>query len=156
QEETKRSYLDLIYSNLSDENSTNNSSSSISNDDNIFHVKRKYFKKNKKITNIVNSIENLPLIDSNSLLLRICAAIYLSLNELWDISSDLALAPNQLDHAKKLLEQSYTEMKIAFELLNLNNHLALKLIELDEVIYYLALDSIGLDEDPIKWWQSNK
>ncbi|CAG8810364.1 12488_t:CDS:2, partial [Racocetra persica] len=68
-------------------------------------------------------IENLPLVNSNSLLLRIRAAIYLSLDELWDIPSDLALiAPNQLDHAKKLLEQSYTKMKMAFELLNLNNH----------------------------------
>ncbi|CAG8799377.1 4160_t:CDS:1, partial [Racocetra persica] len=37
-----------------------------------------------------------------------------------------------------------------FSQLKTTSRQTLKLIELDEVIYYLALDSIELDEDPIK------
>ncbi|CAG8739345.1 6463_t:CDS:2, partial [Racocetra fulgida] len=105
QGETEKSYLYLIYDNLSNDNSTNNSSSSVSNDDNILH-----------------SEAHLSFVDDlNSLLQKVHAVIFLFLDELWDIPSDLALAPNQFDHAKILLEQSYTKMKTAFELLNLNN-----------------------------------
>ncbi|CAG8755634.1 20406_t:CDS:2, partial [Dentiscutata erythropus] len=123
-----------------------------------------------------NTIEYLPAIDPNSLILKICTTIFLSLDELWTISSDLALtasildsrfktfqwAPEQLRYTKKLLEKSYIELKTAINLLNLNNfsneksiktipQQALDLIELDKVMCYLTLDSIGLNEDPVKW-----
>ncbi|CAG8789778.1 28713_t:CDS:2, partial [Dentiscutata erythropus] len=157
QEETKKSYLDLIYGcTLSDENDslTDNSSSSVSDNNNIpsggarkywqyahrqfrQHIKRGRRKKRIGQTNNSdnNKIEYLPAINPDGLLLKIRAAIFLSLDELWTVPSDLALiasildprfktfqwAPEQLGYAKKLLENSYIEMKTANDLLNLNN-----------------------------------
>ncbi|CAG8642097.1 7182_t:CDS:1, partial [Dentiscutata heterogama] len=87
-------------------------------------------------------------------------------------------ASNQFSYAKGLLERAYIEMKTALKLLSLNkvsektasiqdnnnddddrffdklktiSRQALKLIELDEVTHYLTLDSIGLNDDLIKW-----
>ncbi|CAG8441969.1 5838_t:CDS:2, partial [Scutellospora calospora] len=171
--ETKQSYLDLIYGSTNfdenSDNSSNYSSDSISSDDNI---------------------PSGGTLNTNGLLTNVRAAIFLSLDELWAIPSDLALiasildprfktfqwAPNQLNHAKRLLERSYMELKIALELLNLNNDLdnpvnnskthdeddeffgqlkikprqALEFTEYDEVTRYLILDNIELDDDPIK------
>ncbi|CAG8543757.1 2448_t:CDS:2 [Dentiscutata erythropus] len=100
-------------------------------------VKRKYQQKNKQQTNNSdnNTIEYLPAIDPDGLILKIRAAIFLSLDELWTVPSDLALtasildpwfktfqwASEQLRYAKKLLEKSYIELKTAIDLLNLNN-----------------------------------
>ncbi|CAG8631326.1 247_t:CDS:2 [Dentiscutata erythropus] len=66
---------------------------------------------------------------------QVRAAIFLSLDELWTIPSEVALmvsifdsqfkvfqwALNQLKNAKKSLEQFYNKIKAALELLNLNN-----------------------------------
>ena len=36
------------------------------------------------------------------------------------------------------------------------NHRTSASDELDKVVRYLALDSIGLNDDPLKWWQNHK
>ncbi|CAG8597042.1 394_t:CDS:2 [Dentiscutata erythropus] len=82
QEETKQLYLDLIYSKLSD-NSTDNSSSLISDDD------------NNQVVGPV--IKNLSAVNPNGLLQKVCVAIFLSLDELWAISSDVVLIASILD-----------------------------------------------------------
>ncbi|CAG8824274.1 10557_t:CDS:2, partial [Dentiscutata erythropus] len=149
--ETKEQYLGLIYGSITDENdNTDNSSSSISDGDNTpscgthkhwqyayrqfrQHIQRGRAQQSTNVNNN-NAIEYLPSIDPNGLLQRVRAAIYLSLDELWAIPSDIALitsildprfktfqwAPNQFAYAKGLLERAYIEMKTALELLSLN------------------------------------
>jgi len=43
-----------------------------------------------------------------------------------------------------------------FRQLRTVNHRTSASDELDEVVRYLALDSIGLNDDPLKWWQNHK
>ncbi|CAG8525722.1 12520_t:CDS:2, partial [Cetraspora pellucida] len=91
--ETKQLYLDLVYGYAFDDNSTDHSSSSISDDNSIpsggayqcWQYAHKQF--------YVNIIECLPSVNPE----------------------------DQLGYAKMLLEWSYTEMKIALDLLDLNN-----------------------------------
>lgn len=225
QGETKQLYLDLVYGCTFDDDGSTDSSISDDNSipsggtrqhwqyahrqfrqhmkkgkgKKRIEVKKKYqLKRKKSQTNNLdaNTIECLPSVNPEGLLQKVRAAIFLSLDELWTIPSDLALlasildprfktfqwAPDQLGYAKMLLERSYTEMKIALDLLDLNNfpgesassskinnddddffgqlkttpRQALELIELDEVTRYLAMTSIGLNEDPLEWWHSHK
>ncbi|CAG8501462.1 7972_t:CDS:2 [Dentiscutata erythropus] len=99
--ETKQQYLDLIYSHNSDnEKSTDKSSSSVSDNNNKVGVKRK-FKSKKQVqqtTNIENNkTEYLPSISPNGLLQRVWATIFLFLDELWTIPSNIALLISILD-----------------------------------------------------------
>ncbi|CAG8756678.1 15840_t:CDS:2 [Cetraspora pellucida] len=82
--ETKKLYLNLIYSCTSDkDNNTDYSSDSISDDNSM--------------PNNINMNEYLPSVNPDGLLQKVHAAIFLSLDELWTISSDLSLITLILD-----------------------------------------------------------
>ncbi|CAG8685097.1 5165_t:CDS:2, partial [Racocetra persica] len=105
-------YLDLIYGEEAedDENESNES------DDNI-----------PAAGTHIDQIKYLPSVDTNGLLIRVRAAIYLSLDELWEVLTDIVLIATFLDprfkhfnwvtsiersKAQNLVKTLYNELKI--------------------------------------------
>ncbi|CAG8735304.1 27981_t:CDS:2, partial [Dentiscutata erythropus] len=96
-EETKTLYLELVYNcTLNDDNSTDLSSDSISDDNDI-------------PSNNINMVEYLSSVNPDSLLQKVHATIFLSLDELWDILSDLALIASILDPQFKTFYSAFNK-----------------------------------------------
>ncbi|CAG8768143.1 15712_t:CDS:2 [Cetraspora pellucida] len=134
--ETKQQYLNLIYGYNSDKDkSTDDSSSSVSDDNDTpsCGTRRHCIQQGTNIDNN-NKVEYLPSINPSGLLQRVRAAIFLSLNKLWTIPSDAALMASTLDPWFKIFQWAPDQLADARRL----------------------LERIGLNEDPIKWWQSHK
>ncbi|CAG8583702.1 6623_t:CDS:2 [Paraglomus brasilianum] len=74
------------------------------------------------------------------------------LNEIETLKKQLT----EKDKETKQLRNEEDDNDKFFRQLRTVNHRTSASDELDEVVRYLALDSIGLNDDPLKWWQNHK
>ncbi|CAG8617416.1 2677_t:CDS:2, partial [Cetraspora pellucida] len=121
--ETIDNYLDLIYGPLTDSTEEDSDSSFISDDDSIPTAgNQKYCHIIKKTKNCeiedTNQVKYLPPTDTTNLIQKVCAAIYLFLDKLWQIPTESLLTNlySQLkqdmivsNQAEKTIETSLVE-----------------------------------------------
>lgn len=134
----------------------------------------------------INTVEYLQPVDTEGLLQKVCAAIFLSLDELWTVQSDIVLIATFLDprfknfdwcnginkdKAKELVQKLYNDVKNNLPRESINSisssddddgiFKSLKskeqnIEDSNELTVYLQQKQIKLKDDPLKWWSVNK
>ncbi|CAG8648215.1 25790_t:CDS:2, partial [Racocetra persica] len=138
-------YLDPIYGLLTDSIEEDSDSSSISNNDNT------------------NKVEYLSLADTTNLIQKVCAAIYLSLDKLWQIPSEISLLATILNPRLKnfpFLKSSDYMQKIQAESLlkNLYNQYKQDMIISNQAEKTIETSLIENEDDDIftEMWINNR
>ncbi|CAG8463218.1 17426_t:CDS:2 [Racocetra persica] len=141
-----------------------------------------------------DQVEYLPPVATDGLLCKVRAAIYLSLDELWAVPTNIALVATFLDlrfkhfnwttsversRAQNLVKTLYNELKTNltipddndenlvdrnyndddgdfFHELEANSTQADVEEDDNEIMYYVKLKEIKINDDPLEWWLKNR